>query len=180
MWMTSDYSVMLATPEPLSLDYRGVAARLSDPGVGSGLAEVDLGDPVSFLASLTLGEAALGRYVQDGPTNTDDRPWVSFAGSHRSGSERGRPVLADLIPMLGPAAGAPLVGATADEQRRLELRNRSLVHTYLAELALKVGERGEAYEQLRRALAVDPSAPTARRHLERLERRERRRNAVER
>jgi len=177
MWMTSDYSVMLATPDPLTLDYREIEARLSDPDVQAGLAEFELGDPVSFLSSLTFGEQALEAFVQDGLTNTDDRPWVSFAGSHRSGSERGGPVLAELIPGLAPDVGAPLVGATAEEGRRLELRNRSLVHTYLAELALKVGDRGEAYEQLRRALAVDSTEPTARRHLERLERRERRRNA---
>jgi hypothetical protein len=133
------------------------------------LSEVDLGDATSILATLALDENAMAAYAGAGPLNTDDHPRLGFSDRSRAGTQRGFPVLIDLMPFLDPRLGPGLVRAPAADRRQLERRRLSRGHLFAAELALMMGQRERATAQLRRARALDPGEREASRLLSRLQ-----------
>jgi spermidine synthase len=169
LWLTPGYSVLLGTTAPLSIDLDRVETRLARKGVREFLSEVDLGDATSILATLALDENAMAAYAGAGPLNTDDHPRLGFSDRSRAGTQRGFPVLIDLMPFLDPRLGPGLVHATAADRRQLERRRLSRGHLFAAELALMMGQRERATAQLRRARALDPGEREASRLLSRLQ-----------
>ena len=94
VWLTKDYSVLLATPVAAGDRLRASAESGSSfRRLRAALDEVDLGDPVSLVATLVLDEQRLGHYVGEGPVNTDDRPHISFGDRLRSGTQTGIPAM---------------------------------------------------------------------------------------
>jgi spermidine synthase len=161
LWLTTDYSILLGTPGELRIDVGDLEERLQRPGVGDSLRTVDLGDAVSFLSTLALGERAIEAYAGSGPVNTDDRPYISF-------TRGGRPAMASLLPHIGERFQAP-VRSGEEKRGRLERRLRARRHTLMGDLALKMGARQRALEELRQALAIDPEERGASRIMKRLE-----------
>jgi len=137
--------------------------------VRTALDDADLGDPVSFVATLVLDEARLGRYLGEGPVNTDDRPYISFGDRLRSGTQTGIPAMMSLMPFYRPEGVERSLTEYSDrELDELQRRIKARRHTLLAGIALDLGDRARALEQARKALAVDPREPGARRILRRL------------
>lgn len=169
VWLTKGYSVMLATPTRLEIDFSRLRERIERPEVRAALNEADLGDPISFVATLLLDEERLGRYVGEGPVNTDDRPLISFGDRLRSGTQTGIPATMSLIQFYVPE-GIERSLTDYGEQDRIELqrRIRARRHTLLAGIAADLGDRARALEEVRKALAADPKEPGARRILRRL------------
>jgi spermidine synthase len=163
LWLTTDYSILLGTPEELLIDVARMKEGLRRTEVEAALREVDLDDPVSFLSTLALGETAISEYAGSGPVNTDDRPYISF-------TRGGRPAMLSLIPHLGGRLRARLTNVGEEETRSLERRLKARQHTLIGDLALKMGARQRALEHLRQALAIDPEERGASRAMRRLQR----------
>ena len=160
---------MLGTPDELRIDFELLQSRLTSPAARAAMEEVLLGDAVSYLATLALDEAALAQFVGDGPTNTDDRPYISFTDRKRGGTAAGLPALASLMPHMCESVlphlvetAAPATGAGLD--RRFEARK----HTYLGTVAYLKGDWERARRELTEALRVDPGEENAARILKRL------------
>jgi spermidine synthase len=168
LWYTRGYSILLATPEPLAADVEALGRRLAEEPRRTLLSEVDLSDPLAFLATLALDEAGFAAYAGTGPINTDDRPAVGFHDRARAGAS-GLLVVASLAPDF--VNGVPAAFRAVDPSLREALGQRMLAVrlTLGAELAVARGDRAGAIAALRRALQLAPDDATARRALSMLE-----------
>jgi spermidine synthase len=166
LWVTKSYSVMLGTSDPLRVEFGTLAQALQQREVGASLREVDLGDPVSFLATLALDESAFAEFGGTGRTNTDRRPYISFTDRSRSGTGSGVPAMLAVAPHLIEQPGSFLVGASPADRRKVERRLGAHKHAFYADIARRLGDRRTALDQVRKALAIDPGEKDARRLLE--------------
>jgi spermidine synthase len=162
LWLTTDYTILLGTPDRLAIDLDSLELKLANAAVVEGLAEVDLDDSRSLLAAIALDEEAFARYAGSGAINTDDRPHISFAHG-------GPPPLAGLIAQLIERADSYVVGADEGRLARLKRRLQARRFSFLGDLALKMGAKEDALLQFRRALSLDPAEPDANRALRRAE-----------
>ncbi len=80
LWRTNNYSIMVGTTRPLSVDLEALEGRFDRLPVRESLDEVDLGTSIDVLSCFLLDEASYGEYVGEGRVNTDDHPHLSFAG----------------------------------------------------------------------------------------------------
>ena len=170
LWLTDIYAVMLGTPDRLQIDLRDLRNRLSRPAAAAGLQAVALGEPVSFVGTLALDETGLAEYVGQGPTNTDDRPYISFSDRQRGYRNVGAPALRSLIPYLCESPVPYVTNSGADYQRRLERRFEARRHTLSGAVAFMEGRMDDARGKFTRAVAVDPGEENAVRFLRRLKR----------
>ena len=169
VWLTPGYSVMLGTGSPLKIDYEQLQRRLGSDDVRASLAEVELGDPASYLAALALEEEGVARYVGPGAINTDNLPLISLGDRMRTGTGSGVPVLVSLVP-YAYAHGHTSVGhATESELADARQRLRARRHAFLGSVALRLGDRERALAQAKQALAIDAREVEAGRILGRLE-----------
>jgi spermidine synthase len=156
LWLTRGYTVLLATPERLSVDYETLRERLGRDDVEKSLFEVDLDDPPSFLSALALDEEAFADYSGSGKINTDDRPHVSFADRSRAGTAAGLPALAALVPHLVEQVDPGWHFDEETDRAAVARRFVSRTHTFRADVALRLGDRQSAMQELQRARALDP------------------------
>ena len=168
LWLTRSYAVMLATPERLDIDLEQLNARLGETPISRRLEEVFLGDAVSLLSTLALGETALAAYAGTGPTNTDDRPYISFSERKRKGTSRGMPALRSVSAHLSTSIVPYLSGVDEETANQLDRRFQARRHMFLGVVSLVQEKWGAARDQLRRALLVDPGENNAREILQRL------------
>jgi spermidine synthase len=170
VWLNTGYSVLLGAPEPLGIDYDRVRSRLTAPALGASLEEVLLGDPISFLGTLALGEGAIAGYVGEGAINTDDLPYINFRDRLRSDTTRGVQALISLLPHLTDDPES-MVRATPDRLRALQRRLRSRRHLLTGIAASRLGDRARAGKELRRSWELDPENREAERALKAMARR---------
>jgi spermidine synthase len=156
LWLTRGYSVLLATPERLRVDYEQLTRRLGRDEVTGSLFEVDLDDPASFLSALALDEEAFADYSGAGKINTDDRPHVSLADRSRAGTAAGLSALAALTPHLVQQVDPAWRFENESDRHSVTRRFVSRAHFFRADLALRMGDRRTAMRELARARAVDP------------------------
>ncbi len=79
LWYSNTFhAALVATPEPLKVDLRALAAKMALPAVKRDLAEVQLDDPARMLSTLLLDEKALADYTSSAQVNRDDLPYVEF------------------------------------------------------------------------------------------------------
>jgi spermidine synthase len=166
LWLTTDYSVMLGSVEPVEVDMARLAERLGRPGVRPFLEPVDLADPISFASTLALDGRALAAFVGQGPINTDDLPHVNFADRTRSDTREGLPVLAGLVPYLSERPPGAIAPSSLVEHAGLARRCAARRAMLGGVVALRVGERSLASAELRRAQAIDAGEPESARVLE--------------
>ena len=168
LWLTEVYSLMLGTPERMQIDYAQLQRRLQAPGARESLEQVLLARAPDFLSTLVLDEGALAQFTGDGPTNTDDRPYISFSDRTRAGTNFGVPALASLLPFItdsiAPYLTRPDEATVALLDRRFRAR-RHYLHGMVAFLE-KNGATATAY--LQDALRIDPDEANAARILRRL------------
>ena len=168
LWLTREYAIMLATPQRLHIDLAHLQERLQNEMVQANLEEVDLGDPVSFMSTLALGEQEYARFVGTGPINTDDRPYISFTDRRRRGTGSGVPIMIDLSDHLA-ASALPYLAAvdSAETSARLERRFAARRHTVQGLIALLQWDDRSAEAAFRRAVEIDPAERGAARALQR-------------
>ena len=168
LWLTRSYAVMLATPERLHIDVEQLNARLRETSISRQLDEVFLGDAISLLSTLALGETGLAAYAGTGPTNTDDRPYISFSERKRKGTSRGMPALRSVSTQLTASIVPYLPGVDEETAKRLDRRFEARRHMLLGVVALVQEKWRAARVELRRALLIDPGESNAREILQRL------------
>jgi len=79
LWYSNTFhAALIATPEPLKVDLRALAAKMALPAVKRDLAEVQLDDPARMLSTLLLDGKALADYTSSAQVNRDDLPYVEF------------------------------------------------------------------------------------------------------
>ena len=157
LWLTHEYAIMLGTPERLRIDLARLEQRLRNEAVRANLQEVDLGDPISFMSALALGEDEYAPFVGSGPTNTDDRPYISFTDRRRRGTGSGLPVMIDLSAHLAESALPYLVAVESEKTReQLQRRYAARRHTVRGMIALLERDHRGAEAAFRRAVEIDP------------------------
>ncbi len=168
LWLTDVYTLMLGTSERMQIDYEQVQRRLQAPMVRRSLENVLLAGAPGFLSTLALDETALGQYTGDGPTNTDDRPYISFSDRTRKGTSFGVPALASLLPFLTESVSDYLTEPDEATVARLDRRFRARHHYLHGVVAFLEKNEATATAQLQRALRIDPDEANAARLLRRL------------
>ncbi len=168
LWVTDVYALMLGTTERMQIDYGQVHSRLQAPAVRKGLEDVLLAGATGLLSTLALDERALVQFTGDGPTNTDDRPYISFSDRTRAGTSFGVPALASLIPFLTESLSDYLTEQDEATVARLDRRFRARRHYLHGVVAFLEKNRATATAQIQRALRIDPDEPNAARLLRRL------------
>ena len=161
LWRSNNYSIMVGTMQPLAIDWERLQEKMAPPRVQRSLEGIDLGSAFALLNSLVMDEAALRRYVGEGPLNTDDHPDISFVSpkGYSSGSWE---VLENLAPhrtsalslLTAPAATVRekiaayfKAGehALAGDIMRLQNRDRAAVAAYQRALQANPEDRSSAY-----------------------------------
>jgi len=165
LWLNTNYTVLIGTSERLRIDLDAVKSRLASPSVQANLAEVDLGDSISILATLALDEDAVEGYAGEGPINTDNRAYINFRDRLRSDTTRGVPALASLLPHLSDGVQRNFYGARA-EMLALDRRRQSRKHMFVGVVALRVGDRLRAIRELKTSQRLDPGNEDTRHILE--------------
>jgi spermidine synthase len=79
LWLPSRMEgVAIASDEPLKIDPRELAARMSEPQVTEDLTATGLGSPEDILATFVAADEKLAAFVGNVPTLTDDRPRIEY------------------------------------------------------------------------------------------------------
>jgi spermidine synthase len=169
LWMTRGYTILLATPERLEIDYTRLEERLADEDVRTSLYEVDLDDAASFVSALALDEEACAEYAGSGEVNTDDRPRVSLADRSRAGTATGLSALVELIPHLVMQPDPRWRFDSDLDRQEVARRFAARALYYRADVALKLGDPRTAMRELQRARAIDPQERWAARMMQGIE-----------
>ena len=78
---TPDFSILIGTPEKLSIDFQDFKRRMENPAVKADLELVNMADPIALLDSFMMDEDTVVQYIGDGPLHTDNRPRMEFFGT---------------------------------------------------------------------------------------------------
>ncbi|HKB52995.1 MAG TPA: fused MFS/spermidine synthase, partial [Ramlibacter sp.] len=148
------HGLLVGSRRPLAIDVPALRRKLERPGVRQELARVGVHGPVDFLAEFVMGEDALRRYVDGGPLNTDDHPYLEFtpawsyvvalryALENLTGFEQNRESVVPLLLQTGtpPAAAA----AFADSVTR---RYEATQHGIKGEILYYLGRKDQAEQE---------------------------------
>jgi len=154
LWRSNNYSIMVGTMQPLAIDWELINEKMAPPRVHRSLANMDMGNAFALLNSLVLDEAALQRYVGEGPLNTDDQPYISFV-SPRGYSSGSWEVLEHLAPHRTSALSL-LVAPSAAVQREMEVYFRAGEYALTGDVMRLQNRDRAAARAYQRALRVNP------------------------
>jgi hypothetical protein len=77
--LPTDFLIVVGTPGPLNIDLEQLSRRMAVPAVRQDLQPLGLADPCALLYTMLTDGDELGRYLGEGPLNTDDRPVLSYS-----------------------------------------------------------------------------------------------------
>ncbi|HJP33020.1 MAG TPA: fused MFS/spermidine synthase [Candidatus Latescibacteria bacterium] len=167
LWRTSNYSIVLGTLGETGIDPDQIRRRLTDERLRRSLADVDLGDPYLVLDHFLMDEGALRRFAGEGPLNSDERPYISFAEAY---GKKAWHVLASLRPYRSPVplrlGGPPLPAATS---ARLTAGYLAGEHSLAADVYRLRGDVEAATRSYLLALKENPADLTSAHFLRELE-----------
>ncbi|MHC5033432.1 MAG: fused MFS/spermidine synthase [Planctomycetota bacterium] len=161
LWFCNPFhALLIATPEPLSVDLETLAPRMARPEVQRDLAEVQLADPIRLLSTLLLDENGLRGYVEGAEVNRDDLPHVEFETT--LSRSIGIKHVAQM--MLIRARPWEHLAGPASEEDKARLRRYWAAAPPLARgwTAHMLEIHSEALTACQHALAVNPEDPRAR------------------
>jgi spermidine synthase len=155
LWLVGDADVLLVgSTEPLDARIDGIAAAMRRPGVAADLATVGVTGPFSVTSLFVADGDALKAWANGAPLQTDDRSALEFSGP-RSIFGTARDDNASALRELAAASPKPAAVAKALAAATSgDLRDRGL-------MLLKADAARPAYEDLARALALDPNDAAA-------------------
>ncbi|WP_420965837.1 fused MFS/spermidine synthase [Bradyrhizobium sp. B120] len=151
LWLPSRMEgVAIASDEPLTIDPRVLATRMSKPGVAEDLTANGLGSPEDFLATFIAADEKLAAFVRDVPSLTDDRPRLEYYNWYPLSS-----VSVDELKRLREPVETYLADKSIDEAR-LDTA-RTVANAILDEhQATAEGDKSAARAALRLAVKLDP------------------------
>ena len=151
LWLPSRMEgVAIASDEPLTIDPRLLATRMSQPAVAEDLTANGLRSPEDFLATFIAADAKLAAFVGDVPTLTDDRPRLEYYNWYPLSS-----ISVDELKRLREPVENYLADKSVDEAR-LDTA-RTVANAILDEhQATAEGDRSAADAAVRLALKLAP------------------------
>jgi spermidine synthase len=75
----TNFGILIGTPEPLTIDYRRLAAGFSNADVAENLKLVGMTEPLQLVHCLHLDEEGYREFCGDVPLHTDDQPILEFS-----------------------------------------------------------------------------------------------------
>ena len=85
LWMVNNclnkHAVLLATVEPMQLDFRRIRQIMECPEIAVDLAQINVHSAYDFLDCLVVGDAELRQLAGTGPLHTDDMPLLEFGAA---------------------------------------------------------------------------------------------------
>lgn len=154
LWRSNNYSIMVGTMQPLAIDWAVLQEKMAPPRVQRSLENIDLGNGFALLNSLVMDESALRHYVEEGPLNTDDHPYISFVSprGYNSGSWE---VLESLAPHRTSALSL-LTAPSAAVQQKMEAYFRAGEHALTGDIMRLQNRDRAATKAYQRALQANP------------------------
>lgn len=151
LWLPSRMEgVAIASDEPLTIDPRLLATRMSQPAVAEDLTANGLRSPEDLLATFIAADAKLAAFVGDVPTLTDDRPRLEYYNWYPLSS-----ISVDELKRLREPVENYLADKSVDEAR-LDTA-RTVANAILDEhQATAEGDRSAADAAVRLALKLAP------------------------
>jgi spermidine synthase len=151
LWLPSRMEgVAIASDEPLKIDPRDLAMRMSEPAVAEDLAAIGLRSPEDLLATFIAADEKIGTFVGDAPSLTDDRPRIEYYNWYPLGS-----VGVDELKRLREPVEFYLTDNSIDEAR-LDTA-RTVANAILDEhKATADGDKSAARAALRLAVKLEP------------------------
>jgi spermidine synthase len=151
LWLPSRMEgVAIASDEPLKIDPRELAMRMSAPAVAEDLTANGLRSPEDFLATFIAADEKLAAFVGDVPSLTDDRPRIEYYNWYPLSSVS----VGDLKRLREPVE-THLTDYSIDEAR-LDTA-RAVANAILDEhKATAEGDRSAARAALRLAVELEP------------------------
>jgi len=160
LWFTNSYTVMVATPEKLAIDYSRLMKHLEEEVLQKDLGPVSMGDVGSLLGFFLMGEEQIDRFLSKGETNTDDQPLVEFSAHRSFGLETTSLNLAQMAPFrekVTPYLINLPTGQNIMEKMDRFYRSRSLL--YQARIAHFQGDFEKEFPLYERASSVNREDP---------------------
>jgi spermidine synthase len=175
LWQTTYDVILIGSNRPIQVDLGELARRLAEPPVARQLARVGLASPLPFLAEFALDDAAVRRYAEGAPLNTDDNLYLEFWSPLAIGS-RGAPfnVLSIDEHRVNPAAiltgPEPFFSSREEAVRtlaRYQEAKQAATHIYYGARAERFAREslGDSSRRLRRILRELPDYSPARAQL---------------
>jgi len=125
-------TLLLATPQRLSIDVARLRRRLSEPAVRRDLEPWDLHQPVGVLECFLCGEDRAREWTRGAPINTDDLPYTQYMTAFSKGPMCDPTVFAGLLESVWPYL-TNTGDAAASRRLREELdRHRAAWRAYLS------------------------------------------------
>lgn len=170
LWFCNPFhTVLVGTPQPLSIDFSRLQSRMSKTAVRNNLAEVWLDDPVRLLSTLILDEDTVRAFSGQASLNTDDLPCVAFEGFGVPLKLVTAPNLQRIFAMhsrVYPYITNVGNGTTrAQLAKRFERHFASMQYTFAAamwRISATSQNQLQAIEQMERAVAACPEDPRLR------------------
>jgi spermidine synthase len=153
---TPDFSILIGTPKPLSIDYMDFKSRIQKNGVKEDLALVNMDDPIALLDSFMMDEETVKLYAGDGVLHTDNRPRMEFFGT-KMGDTTSQNILGmkkhrkTIIPYL-----YNLEGQEGEVTQQLRRYYRATEYTISGQLFYVKGDFDNAIRQYNMALDINP------------------------
>jgi spermidine synthase len=153
------YTLLVATPQPLSIDVPQLRERLAAAPVRADLEPYGLASVPGMLDNFVSADDTLRKWVGDGPVNTDDLPYTYFSTRFAKHARIVNAAFLEPMDDIWPRLVAPGTPAEADRLRReLAIRmqaNRLLLSGHLAE-AYALFPDDPRFQQMRRLLDEGP------------------------
>lgn len=75
----TNFGILIGTPEPLSIDFRRIAAGFDNPAISEDLKQIGMTEPLQLIHCLHLDEAGYRTFCGDSLLHTDNRPILEFS-----------------------------------------------------------------------------------------------------
>ncbi len=162
VWFINSDLFVIASNEPLSIDYANAKSTFEDPAVGPRLQDVGIGDLTELLCCFFMTQDGMDNFAEGGRIMVDDRPWAEFIAPRLIYES----TVADSLMALRPYYESPLammsfdgVDSSAIEVATAQLKQRHASHSVALEGVISlygsmVG--GNTDDIFMRALDIDP------------------------
>jgi len=74
----TNFAILIATPNPLSIDMDRIQEGFSDPKIKDDLQKIRVNHPYQFVHFLLMGEDGIRQFTDQAPIHTDDHPVLEF------------------------------------------------------------------------------------------------------